>query len=361
MIDLRSDTFTLPSREMREHLAAAEVGDDYYGEDESVNRLENYCKELFGKEDAVFTTSGMLANQLAVISQVEPGDEVITEYNYHINLYESAQYAALCHVVMNGRETSDGVMRVEDVARAINSKPRESIYSQAVLVTIENTINHRQGKIFPLDEINRLRAYTRENGMRLHMDGARLFHAHVATGISLDTYAQAVDTLGVCFSKGLGAPFGSLLMGSREVIRKARRFRVWYGSGFHQIGIYAQAAYFALTQQLDSLREDHRLTKLLAKELAQSPELGIDLAGVETNMIFLDLTQHGLDVAEFEAKCRAKGVLVAGFPPSKVRLVVNRDVSESDVVEAASILREVSREFDRDVKQSRAPGTVALV
>jgi threonine aldolase len=164
MIDLRSDTCTLPSPEMREHVIHAEVGDDYYGEDKSVNRLESYCRELFGKEAALFVTSGMLANQLAIITQVEPGNEVITEYNYHINLYESAQYAAFCRVVINGRETIDGVLRVEDVIRAIESKPRESAYAQATLVSIENTIGSRQGKIFPLEEIRALRAFTHSRG-----------------------------------------------------------------------------------------------------------------------------------------------------------------------------------------------------
>ena len=345
MIDLRSDTFTLPTSEMREHIAHAEVGDDYYGEDRSVNRLEDYCKELFGKEDAIFTTSGMLANQLAVITQVERGNEVITEFNYHINLYESAQHASFCHVILNCRETSDGILRVDDVARAIDSKPRESVYAQAQLVSIENTINHRQGKIFPLDEIKNLRNYTRQHGLHLHMDGARIFHSHIVTGIALDAYAREVDTLGVCFSKGLGAPFGSMLLGPREIIEKARRYRVWYGSGFHQIGIYAEAAHFALTHHLESLAEDHRLAKLLAEKLSHHPELGVDPASVETNMIFIDLGGLGLDVTEFETKCRERGLFLLAFPPKMVRLVVCRNVNESEVCKAAEILTEVSAEL----------------
>ena len=345
MIDLRSDTFTLPTAEMREHIAQAEVGDDYYGEDRSANRLEDYCKELFGKEDAIFTTSGMLANTLAVITQVERGNEFVTEFNYHINLYESAQHAAFCGVILNCRETSDGVLRVADVSRAIDSKPRESVYSQVQLVSIENTINHRQGKIFPLDEIKNLRNFTQQKGINLHMDGARLFHSHVVSGIPLDVYAREVDTLGVCFSKGLGAPFGSMLLGPRELIEKARRYRVWYGSGFHQIGIYAEAAYFALTRHLETLAEDHRLTKLLAEKLAQRPELGIDPASVETNMIFIDLGGLGLDVAEFETKCRERGLLLLAFPPSMARMVVCRNANESEIRKAAEIVLEVSDEL----------------
>jgi threonine aldolase len=353
MIDLRSDTFTLPSAEMRAHMAQAEVGDDYYGEDKSVNRLEDYCREVFGKEAAIFTTSGMLANQLAVISQTTPGNEFVTEYNYHINLYESAQYASFCHVVVNGRETADGVLRVEDVRRALDSKPRESTYAQVELVTIENTINSRQGKIFPFDEIQRLRVFTKDRGLRLHMDGARLLHAHIATGIPLDAYAREVDTLGICFSKSLGAPFGSILMGSKDVIDKARRYRVWYGSGFHQIGIYAEAAYFALTRQLPQLYEDHRLTKLLAERLASQSNLDVRPERVETNMIFIDLAKTGVDAEDFVRRCGERGLLVLVFPPNKIRLVVNRNVTEDGIFRAADILSTVGFEVSDERLSSR--------
>jgi threonine aldolase len=345
VIDLRSDTFTQPTPAMRQHLSRAEVGDDYYGEDKSANRLEDYCRELFHKEAAIFATSGMLSNQLAVASQVTPGNEVITEYNYHINLYESAQYASLCGVLINGRETKDGVLRVADVETAIASKPRESVYAQAELIAVENTINHRQGKVFPFEELEALRAFSARKGLRLHLDGARLFHAHVFTGIPLDAYAEQADTVNVCFSKGLGAPFGSMLLGPREVVEKARRLRVWYGSGFHQIGIYAEAAYYALTHHLDSLAEDHRLTRLLAQELARRTGLGIDPDTVETNMIFIDLEVLNCDVDEFENRCREEGLLLLGFPPRMARLVVCRNVNESDVLRAAEILARVADHY----------------
>lgn len=341
MIDLRSDTFTVPTQAMRERMAFAEVGDDYYREDKSANRLEDYCKELFGKEGALFTTSGMLSNQLAVVSQVQRGNEVVTEYNYHINLYESAQHATFSQIVLNGRETADGVLRVPDVERAVASKPRESVYSQVELISIENTINHRQGKIFPFEELEKLRRYTRERGYLLHMDGARLFHSHVATGIPLSVYAGLVDTLNVCFSKGLGAPFGSMLLGPKETVEKARRLRVWYGSGFHQIGIYAEAAYFALTKHLPNLAEDHRLAKLMAEKLFRCTDLRIDPEAVETNMIFLDVRPLGLSVQEFEKKCGDKGLLVLGFPPDRIRLVISRNTNEKEILEAASIIEAI--------------------
>lgn len=341
MIDLRSDTFTLPSPEMRSHISYAEVGDDYYGEDRSASRLESYCRELFCKEDAVFTTSGMLANLLAIVSQVSRGNEVVTEYNYHINLYESAQHASFCHVVLNGRETSDGVLRVADVERALDSKPRESTYSQVELVCIENTIASRQGKIFPFEEIQRLRNYTAEKGLRLHMDGARLFNAHVATGVPLEAYAKEVDTLGVCFSKGLGAPFGSIIMGPKDTIRRARRYRVWCGSGFHQIGIYAEAAYFALTRQLDRLAEDHRLTRLLAEKLAKHTDLGVDPDSVDTNIIYIQLPPS-INGDTFVKRCEERGLLIMQLLRGKIRLVVNRNVNEPDILKAASIISDVA-------------------
>lgn len=341
MIDLRSDTFTLPSAEMQNHIAHAEVGDDYYGEDRSANRLESYCRELFGKEDAVFTTSGMLANQLAIISQVSRGNEVVTEYNYHINLYESAQHASFCHVVLNGRETADGVLRVADVESALNSKPRESTYSQVELVSIENTIASRQGKIFPFEEIRKLRSYTSKRGLRLHLDGARLFNAHVVTGVPLDVYAREVDTLGVCFSKGLGAPFGSIVMGPKETMRRARRYRVWYGSGFHQIGICADAAYFALTRQLDRLVEDHRLTRLLAEKLAKLTDLGINPDSVDTNIIYIELPPS-ISGETFVKRCEERGVLTMQLLPGKIRLVVSRNVNEPEIIKAACVITDVA-------------------
>lgn len=345
MIDLRSDTFTLPSPEMRSHIALAEVGDDYYGEDKSANRLESFCRELFGVEDALFTTSGMLANQLAIISQVSRGNEIVTDYGYHINLYESQQHASFCHVIINARETADGILRVEDVERALRSKPREATYAQVELVCIENTIASRQGKVFPLEEVRRLRRYTLAEKIGLHMDGARLFNAQVATGIPVRTWASEVDSLGVCFSKGLGAPFGSMLMGRREMIERARRFRVWYGSGFHQIGIYAEAAYFALTRQICRLAEDHRLTRLLAEELAKLPELGVDPTTIETNILYIDLSSSTISADAFAKRCRERGLLIMEVLPSKIRLVVGRNVNEPDICEAARIITGVATEL----------------
>jgi threonine aldolase len=350
MIDLRSDTFSLPSEPLRNFLTHAEVGDDYYGEDRSVNRLEDYCIELFGKEAALFTTTGMLANNLAIAAQVPRGNEIITEYNYHINLYESAQYASLCQIVTNARETGDGVLRVEDVERAIRSKPRDPLYAQVRLVSIENTISSRGGKVFPFSELQRLRSFTQQQGVRLHMDGVRIFNAHVKTGIALASYAREVDTLSIAFSKGLGAPFGAVLLGPGDVIQQARRLRVWYGSGFHKVGFQAAAALFALTQQMDQITEDHRLAKLLADQLFLRARIFIDPEEVETNIVHLDLADSGIEACHFEQKCRERGLLVMIFPPNIIRMVVCRNVNEQDILEASNVLAAVSRELFAETK-----------
>lgn len=342
MLNFRSDTFSLPSHGIRAALAEADVGDDYYGEDPSVTRLESYCCELFDKEAAVFTTTGMLANQLAVSVHVDRGNELVTEYGYHLHLYESAQHAAFSHVVLNARSTADGVLRATDVDTAIRSKPRDPAYSQVQMVSVENSMGNRAGRVFPFEELRKLRRFTNERGIRVHLDGARLFNAHIYTGIPLAQYAREADTVSVCFSKALGAPLGSMLLGPRESIEQARRLRVWHGSGFHQAGFCAAAAYYALTRQMERLAEDHRLTQLLAVSLERYGGFGVTASQVETNMVFLDVSRWTADATEFQDECRRRGLLVSIFPPGMIRLVVCRNVDEPEVRQAAAILAEAA-------------------
>ncbi|WP_018665446.1 threonine aldolase family protein [Heyndrickxia acidiproducens] len=347
MIDLRSDTLTIPSEEMREVMRFAEVGDDCYSEDGSVNRLEAYCKELFGAEDALFVSSGTMANQLAVKTQVEEANEVITEANYHISFYESGQTASLSRVVLNTVRTVDGVLRVDDIEKAIKSKPRGFMYAQPQLVTIENTINYYQGKIFPLEEIKKIRSFTSTRNISLHLDGARLFNAHIATGIPLKAYAKEVDTLSVCFAKGLGAPFGSMLMGKRSIITSALKYRKHFGGGLHQVGIYAAAALYALNNNLGGIHEDHRLTKKLAALLSEISEFGICPKRIETNMIFFDVGNIGVSSYEFIESCKKKGLLLFPWLPGIVRVVMHRNISEEQVEQAARIIKDVYASFKR--------------
>jgi threonine aldolase len=340
MINLRSDTVTQPTDEMRETIARAPVGDDAYGEDKSVNRLQDYCKELFNVEDALFSTSGMLSNRLAILTQTSPGDEVVLDYNYHINLFDSAAAAAVCHVLLNNRYTENGILTVEDVESALNSKPRYHYFSQLKLVSIENTINGWVGKIFPMDEIKNLRTYTHQQSMGLHLDGARLFNAHIETNIALADYANQVDTLSFCFSKGLGAPFGSMLLGPKDLIDKARRFRMWLGSGVHQIGFQAAAALYAIENNIPRLKEDHENARLLRDKLSPVDEIILNPNSGETNMIQFRFRDQQIDSSHFIEKCEEQGLLLFPWLPGIVRGVIHNGVTEKNILKATEIIKD---------------------
>jgi threonine aldolase len=345
MIDLRSDTVTTPTPLMREFMSRAVVGDDAYGEDKSVNELQSYCKELFHVEDALFVTSGMLANRLAILTQTSPGDEVITDYSYHIHFFDSAAAASVCHVVLNTCHTANGILTVHDVENALSSKPRYINFAQARLVSIENTVNGHAGKIFPFDEIKKLKMYTEQNNLALHLDGARLFNAHVETHIPLCEYAKYTDTLSVCFSKGLGAPFGSMLMGKKDIIDKARRFRGWLGGGVHQMGFNASAALYALKNHLPCLKKDHALTQLFLSMLKNMSEIDIDREP-ETNIIQFSIKRLLTTNDIFLELCHQKGLLLFPWLPTKIRAVIHRPLTEQNIVRAAHIIQEVICEIN---------------
>lgn len=335
MIDLRSDTVTKPCDQMRAYMAEAPVGDDAYGEDESVNLLQEYCKQLFQTEDALFVTSGMMANRLAFLSQTNPGDEVITDYSYHVNFFDSAPMAFIAKVVMNAWHSPDGILRVDHIEQAIPSKQRYEYFAQPTLISIENSINGWAGKIFPFTVLQDISRYARTNGISLHLDGARLFNAHVETGIPLAQYASCTDTLSICFSKGLGAPYGSMLMGKRQTIQKARRFRIWLGGGVHQAGMQAAAAYYALTHNLDALKKDHELARYFGRLLREMPEL--TLTDVETNMV--QITLQGIDSSVFLIQCAKQGLLLFPWVPGVIRAVIHRHITPQDLEQAAFIIK----------------------
>ena len=346
MIDLRSDTVTTPTFPMREFMAKAVVGDDAYGEDKSVNKLQNYCKELFHVEDALFVTSGMLANRLAILTQTSPGDEVITDYSYHINFFDSAAAASVCHVVLNTCHTSDGILTANTVEKALLSKPRYINFAQARLVSIENTINGHAGKIFPFEEIIKLKFYTEQKNLSLHLDGARLFNAYVETTIPLCEYAKYTDTLSVCFSKGLGAPFGSVLMGKKEVIEKARRFRGWLGGGGHQVGFYASGALYALQNHIPCLKKDHELTQLFVSKLKRILEIDVDIEP-ETNIVQFSIKRLFTTNDIFLDLCQQKGLLLFPWLPTIIRAVIHRPLTEQDIKKAITIIQEVICEINK--------------
>ncbi len=344
IIDLRSDTTTLPTKTLIEDMIKAEVGDYAYGEDKAYNELIDYCKNLFKAEDAIFVTSGMLANRLAIMSQAEPGDEVLIDYNYHINFFDSAATAKICGVVLNCIHSKDGILTVDYIKRAINTKPRYKTFAQVKLVSIENTINSGQGKIFPLTTQKDIYKYLKENNINLHLDGARIFNAHVATNIPLSEYAKYTDTLSFCFSKGLGAPFGSMLLGKKDIIEKARKYQTWLGSGYHQIGFQAQAALYAIKNHISRLDKDHLLAKLLFNKLSNIEGIML-LNEAVTNIVGFDISALQTSNDEFLDECAKSGVLLFPWLNNQIRAVVHLGITEADIANTYKVVDNTVQKF----------------
>jgi threonine aldolase len=339
IIDLRSDTVTKPSREMREAMLVAEVGDDVYGEDPTVNRLQEKVAEILGKEAALFVPSGVMANQLAIKTQTQPSDEVIVESESHIFNFETAGAAFLSSVQLHTVKGTRGILKVEQIEQAIRSKvyynPKTS------LVCLENTHNKAGGTVYPIDEIQKIHELTRDKSLALHLDGARLWNASIASGISPKEYARFFDTVSVCFSKGLGAPMGSVLAGTREKIEAARKYRKIFGGGMRQIGILAAAAIFALDHNLERLKEDHEKAKWLAKELGDLSGIGLDLNSVQTNIIIFDISGRAESADKLISRLKAKGILISEMGISTLRVVTHLDVSMEQIKMAAAEIKSI--------------------
>ncbi len=339
MIDLRSDTVTRPTPAMRAAMAAADVGDDVYAEDPTVNRLQERVAELLGKEAALCTPSGVMANQIAVKCHTQPGDEVIVEERGHIFNYETAGAAFLSNVQIRPVRGVRGALRVEDIVPAI----RSAVYynPRTTLICLENTHNSAGGTVYPLDEMKRVHAFSRTEHLAVHLDGARLWNAAVASGIPLSTWAACADTVSVCFSKGLGAPVGSAIAGSAETIARARTIRKIYGGGMRQAGILAAAALYALDHHVDRLAEDHAKARILAEQAVEAPGVSVDLDGVQTNIVIMDVQQSGRTAAEIIRRAKEQGVLLSDMGPTVVRAVTHMDVTLEQTRAAAAVLRTV--------------------
>ena len=334
VIDLRSDTVTKPTPAMREAMARAEVGDDVFGDDPTVKELEAQTADLLGKEAALFVPSGTMANQLALRSHTQPGDEILVEANAHIYYYEGGAPAALSGVMCRCLNGQRGIFTGADVEAAL--RPADQHFAPTRLVCLENTHNRGGGKIWSLDQTEEVTATARKHRLQLHLDGARLWNAAVASGIPERAYAAHFDTISVCFSKGLGAPVGSALVGSRDVIGRARRFRKMFGGGMRQAGIIAAGALFALRHQHDRLAEDHANAKALASGLATVDGLELDPAEVETNMVRFRV--RSLPARQLVDRLRAEGVLVLPVAPDTIRAVTNLMVSSDDIQAAVAII-----------------------
>jgi threonine aldolase len=334
VIDLRSDTVTKPTTAMREAIARAEVGDDVFGDDPTVKELESETASLLGKEAAVFTPSGTMANQLAIRSQTEPGDEILVEANAHIYYYEGGAPAALSGVMCRCLEGQRGVFTGADLEAAL--RPVDVHFPRTRLVCVENTHNRGGGKVWSIEQIQEVAAAAREHGLQLHLDGARLWNAAVATGIAEREYAAPFDTVSVCFSKGLGAPVGSALAGSKRLIERARRFRKMIGGGMRQAGVIVAGALFALRNHRARLAEDHANAKLLSAGLASLKGLEATPAEVETNMVRFGV--RVMPAEQLVERLRARGVLVLAVGPDTIRAVTSLMVSPEDVEAAVSTI-----------------------
>jgi threonine aldolase len=338
-IDLRSDTVTRPTPAMRAAMAAAEVGDDQYGEDTTTTRLQERCAALLGKEAALWLPSGTMANQVALRVLTRPGDEVVTSREAHAGWHETGGAAANAGVQLH-EVGAGGVFTQAEFEAAI--KPRGlPVFPPTTLVQIENTHNRAGGVIFPQAEVERICAAARSRGIASFLDGARLWNASVASGRSVAELAAPFDLVAVAFSKGLGAPGGSLLAGRHELIALANRHRRMLGGAMRQTGHYAAAALHGLDHHLVRLADDHRHARLLAEALAGSPAVRLDLATVQTNIVVFHLAEGAPDAASVVARAREQGVLLNAFGARTVRAVTHLDVSEAQVRMAAERLREL--------------------
>jgi len=338
MIDLRSDTVTRPTPAMREAMARAEVGDDVYGEDPTVNRLQDMAAALLGKEAALFVPTGIMANQLSVRAQTKPGDEVIIEGRSHIVRYEHGAAAALAGVQLHWVTTERGIMTPAQVEAAI--RPKDPYSLSTALICLEQTHNSGGGSIYPLHVIQQIHAVAHRHGVPMHLDGARLFNAVVATGVPAAEYARSFDTVSFCLSKGLGAPVGSVIVSDRRTIERIRPLRRMYGGGMRQAGILAAAGIYALEHNVGRLKDDHANAKRLAHALQKLPGVTVNPEHVETNIVIFEVA--GTRTAgEIVRDLKAAGVLLNAVGPRSFRAVTHLDVSAADIDSVAAIFERV--------------------
>ena len=339
MIDLRSDTVTRPTPAMREAMMHAEVGDDVFGEDPTVNALEERMAALFGHEASVFCPSGTMTNQIAVNIHTRPGDEVICDEGAHIYRYEGGGVMATSGSSVKLIQGDHGRFTAEQVEASINDRKAHWL-AHTSLVNIENTCNRGGGAVWDLREVDRIRTVCDAHGLGLHLDGARIFNALTVTGEAPEAWGRRFDTLSVCLSKGLGAPVGSVLIGSGERIAAARRVRKRLGGGMRQAGLLAAACLYAMDHHVQRLTDDHRRAKDLERALLELPSIAAVMP-VETNIIILTLAGDHM-AAPFIAALRERGILAAAFGPQMVRLVTHLDVDDAAIDHTISVLHELA-------------------
>jgi threonine aldolase len=338
-IDLRSDTVTKPTAAMRKTMAEAEVGDDVYGEDPTVNALQQKVAAILGKEAAIYVSSGTMANQLAIKSHTQPGDEVIMDATSHPYNFEGGGIAAVSGVQVYGLQGVRGILDASQIEAAI--RPDDHHYAQTRLICIENTHNRGAGSIYPLKNMEEIHTLAKKRGLMVHLDGARLWNASVATGIKPNEYARHADSVSVCISKGLGAPVGSLVAGTKDFVHRVHRFRKMIGGGMRQAGILAAAGIYALDHHFERLKEDHANAKRLALGLQSIQGISIHPDRVETNILIFSVAGTGMTSAEVRDRMKREGVLMNALPNQEIRLVTHLDVTTEDIDRALAAFKRV--------------------
>jgi threonine aldolase len=337
LVDLRSDTVTRPTPPMRAAMSTADVGDDVFGEDPTVRALEERVAGLLGHEAALFTPTGSMANQLALRLLVPTGQEVICDAEAHIVRAELGAHAVLAGITTRTWTAERGLLEVAAVRRLAATDAGPYFVSTAA-VSVENTHNFGGGTVQPLDQLVALREFATGAGLALHLDGARLWNAHVASGVPLDAYGRLFDVVSVCLSKGLGAPVGSLVAGSAEQMAAARVWRKRLGGGMRQVGVLAAAGLHAVEHHIERLAADHARARRLAERLADASPGCVDIDAVETNIVVLDLAGTALRAPELVAKARAEGILLAALDQHRARLVTHLDADDAGCDRAADVL-----------------------
>jgi threonine aldolase len=337
-IDLRSDTVTKPSEAMRKATYDAEVGDDVFKEDPTVNKLEEYTADLLGKEAALFVPSGVMGNQICLNVLTNPGDEVICERDAHIFNYESGSPAALSGIQLHPVDGKMGVITPKQVEPLI--RPLSAYYMpRTKVIALENTHNRAGGTIYPLEKIIEMKNLAKKYNLLFHLDGARIWNASAATGVTVKEYASHFDSVSCCLSKGLGAPVGSMIGGTKEFIKEAYRVRKAWGGGMRQVGILAAAGLFALQNNRERISEDHKKARILAEEINENPNLEIDMSSVQTNIIIFKPLK--ISIEESIKRCKDEGLLLIVGRVDSLRAVTHLDVSFGDIHNAIEILNRV--------------------
>jgi threonine aldolase len=342
LVDLRSDTVTRPTAGMRAAMAEAEVGDDVYGEDPTVNALERRVADLFGKEAGVFTATGSLANQLGLRAHVRPGQELVCDAQAHVVRAELGAAAAISGITTRTWDAPRGLLDPEQVRAFVRPDQGPHLVS-TTLIAVENTHNFGGGTVQPLEVLQAVRALGDETGIAVHLDGARLWNAHAATGVPFKAYGEIADTVSVCLSKGLGAPVGSVLVGTSDVIAEARVWRKRMGGGMRQVGVLAAAGHYALDHHVERLADDHARAQRLAFAIAEAVDDVVTPEHVDTNIVVLDLAPAGWTAPALAAAAREQGVLISALGPTFARLVTHLDLDDEGLDHAIGVLTTLLR------------------